>query len=210
MSVFSQFFTGPGSEAPHFTDPRKMQKFVGDQTVTKFSNNAASATGFWDAVAFNGVYTDTNFSADTYKTILNVTGSAGVLLWCIGPVMVNATDNTTFRVTVDSIAYTVVVEAYNANDRAGIGPLIMTDVFTTTNNFNTPNFTRVGVAGDFSVVHPDTNAHLFPTSTAFMLGTSMLKFNSSLLVEVKCTTAQSGTASRERRSGLCYQLLGGA
>lgn len=207
MSTLISALLNINPDAPHFRDPRRLQRFVSDQASLRFSNNAASAAGFWTAWDFAGDYLDSNWSANTYQTVVNVATGAGFLGAVVGPVMANATDTTTFRITVDGTEYTITVDAFNANDRGGLGFPAMTDIFTTPNNFDTPNNARLNT-GDAGLLALDTNAHLLPVFHSLFLGQGLLKFRTSLLVEIKQTSAQSNTASQERKAGVLYQLMG--
>lgn len=208
MSVFSQFF----QNGVHFTDPRWLPQGYGEEGVVGMSNSAASFDYFnvangWTYLGRLGTAVDTNYSADTFKTLLSVSTQAGYLAGVVGPKMVTATDTTTFRITVDGgSAVSIAIVGAGSAVRCYLGFPVPRSLYTTAD-----------VSGYGGQLASDkmrmlfgvsaTEAILLPVSRCLMQGMGLLRFTSSLLVECKTTQAQSGTAAQERQSGVIWQRM---
>lgn len=197
--------------APHFTDPRRLPKILtANGAVAKYANSSIAVAQFWVAVGISGAYTNTDFSADTYKTIVSTTG-AGYVSAIIGPSMTNNSDTTTFRITVDGTAYTITVDAYNAGDRAALGFVAGGGYYTTADQWNSP-YDFGADTGDLGILRLGSTSGLsqfWPVPHLLVNGAGMLAYSRSLVVEIKETTAQTGTANVERRAGVIYLPIGG-
>lgn len=165
----------------------------------------ASVAGFYTAIAKEGASAAITV-ADTYVTVCNLTG-AGFLFNCVSPTH-SAGFRPTIRITVDGTVYTITPSAdQTAAWRLVLGP--------TTSGISITGVSAASVAGD--IIAPNnswdsgfTNARIggvvqhggsaadflgIPTPAAIMRhGLPMLRFESSLLVEMKCNLL-SGTAN---------------
>ncbi len=209
MSTVSQFFLG----GPHFTDPRWLPKGYGDSGQVGMSNSAASFDYFstangWTYLGRLGTAVDSDYSADTFKTLLSVSTQAGYLAGVVGPKMATATDTTTFRITVDGgsavsiaivgagtsvrcfLAHSVPRNLYNVSDVSGQGDALASDKM------------RLIYGAGYSA-----EAILLPVQRGLTQGVGLVRFTSSLLVECKTTQAQTGTGSQERQSGVIWQRM---
>ena len=200
-----------GSAGPHFTDATWFQKTLAVDTTIYIRGIATTRTSqaaeFWTAaIAARGVADDTNWTADTYKTIANISG-AGLLYDAIGPAGLAGTPTTTMRITVDGVAYTIAETATTTAHRLILGACFISDstgaAFTVAANFaNGVDSINAGKTAQTVV----TNG-VWITDIGFMsmMGTPALYFGTSLLVEMKSSETNSTTTNRERSSGLIYR-----
>jgi hypothetical protein len=173
----------------NFSNPRQFGAYrvtasemnVFDSGGTGRALNVAAA---FTELARRGIQDQTDWTADTYKTILSVTG-AGCVAAIIGPTA-GGSSTTTFEITVDGFLREVAVTGLSSGERGclllGYGQLA---TFTTVNLWAT--------SGAESL---DSNKEIFTdinTGTEFipawwwmlMMGTPMLQFNQSLLIRAK-------------------------
>ncbi|CAB4165267.1 hypothetical protein UFOVP823_24 [uncultured Caudovirales phage] len=101
----------PEAGGHHFKKPWKFipsVSLVGNVTAIMGNGTAtiSSATNFFTEMARRGLQDTTNWTANTYKTLLNVTSGCGLVACVVGPTSAGA-DTTTFEITVDGILYTM-------------------------------------------------------------------------------------------------------
>lgn len=210
MSVFSQFF----NQARGVTDPRQLPRFDGLGNNTASGGIAFGGQGekypgnsnFWTDAQYgygsSGAQDDTNWTGGTYKTIVNLSG-AGWMFGCIGPCIANGADLTYFRITRDGYQWPVISWAPGTiNYRAGLG-YVLNDSSATANALMTP--TPLGNTNSVFKIGAYTVYTLVPNPLVDLIGGG-LRFEASLLVEMKVDTNQTGTGSQERRSGVLYRL----
>ena len=192
---------GGTSLGNNFSDPRKMLKL---QTIPYLDNytsvtRASTTADFWTGgVAVQGVQLDTDFAADTYKDLLDISSGAGLVTHIIGPTPA-AGDTTTFRVTVDGTAYEISVVVTLASTRAILSP----------SSFNTDwatNDTRryTAMLQEESNTQQVVPSNLWNINSLVAMGCPLLEYTTSLKVEVKNSAAVTGTGSQERRCGMMY------
>lgn len=207
MSTLQQFFGGAGNL---FTDPNRFPKWIsiGNTTTTGLNWNNQHFFGeadFWTQVNVNGLATDSNFSADTYKTLANLSGR-GVCYGVFSPAISNSGDSITLRITVDGVAYTLTAIAPGTVDyRAFWGFVLPFNVFSTSSTVGSMFGNGLNASKSVHDIATSTSGNIVGLSVCQIFGAG-LKFDTSLLVEVKVTSAQSGTANNERQAGVLYQM----
>ncbi len=197
----------------NFTDPTKFDRNlclssglrIFDSSV---SGSASSVAGFFTNGALSGVDDDTNWTADTWKTILSVSSGAGQVAALVGPTSLAGTPTTTWRITVDGIPYTIAVVHSTTAQRAVLGSAF-----------------QDGVASGYYVtayfpyrapdsVSADKTTQRFGTALGLVLphwptirvnNIPVLEYRTSLLVEAKTSENNSTTANQERRSYIMYK-----
>lgn len=209
MSTLSQLFGGNR----FLTDPTQMPIYSATSATLNTSINdfASTVAGFFtgnnDSVDRYGVQDDTNWTANTYKTILSLTATkAGYVSTLIGPTHATAGDTLIWRLTVDggAPAYVLTAGTAQANtSRIVIGNVMDNRSYTTAGRFlllNSVGAPSDGITADISAQPTWIGVHL-----AFWTGSPLLRFNSSLLVEAKASQNITATANVERRSAVVYQ-----
>lgn len=209
MSVFSQFFTTSSASGIHFADPRLMFRYFA-QSNTLWLNDYASTTSFWLELAKHGATDATSWTADTYKTLLSVSGK-GLVHNIIGPVMASTTDTSTVRITVDGVVTVITLPGSSGggtNLRAVLGPVIDPYIFSTTDRMayrvlGSDNFSTTDVFIGSGAV----NGNLISLTNADALGTPMLKFDASILIELKISAGQANTGAFETSAGVAFRTI---
>lgn len=208
MSIITQFFQG----GVHFTDPRWLPKGYFESSDLGMSNGAASFDFFstangWTYLSSLGTAVDTDYAADTWKTLLSVSTQAGYMSGVVGPTMATATDTTTFGVAVDGGAeITVAVVGAGTVPRCFLGFPIPRTLYTTADESGQGFF----MASDKSRIGPgtvSTDPILMPVQRGLLQGVGMIRFTNSLVVRCKTTQAQTATAAQERQSGVIWQRM---
>lgn len=197
-----------GSSGVNFSDPRDFHRALYAAAIFKAADNTATLTastvaGFFTQCALRGVADDTNSTADTYKTLLSVTGR-GLVSCLIGPTGLAGTPLTTFEITVDGVVTTVAITATTTGQRAALGAISNTDTFTTASEYAQ---SPVSVDATKSV---ETNASITSLIPGWhgirALGTPCLQFQVSLLIRMKTSESNSTTTNQERQSAVLYKL----
>lgn len=214
MANISTKFGLSGGGGSNFSDPRRFFRGLyaaaklGAQEGGAGTNSLSTAAGFFTEMAIRGVSDNTNWTADTYKTILSVSGVMGALAAIGGPTGLAGTPTTTFRITVDGIPQVIAVVATTTGQRACLGAIPTQD--TTGLMFVTAGYSNFGAnsinAGKDTQVFSSTQMSLMPWSTINFLGTPRLEFNTSLLVEMKTSESNSTTTNQERQSFVQYMV----
>lgn len=186
-----------------FTDPDRFAKWQPNSANLSDGTNVATAAAFFSGMDDQGVHVDTDFTADTYKTIASISG-AGEMIGAVGPTAGGA-ETTTFRITVDGVV-TAVAVLIASGDRAFLGPLSHLDqavagtgVPWTGDQDDLDGTKRISNPGSL-------DKFVFSSTAARAYGLPRLRFETSLLVEMKHSANVTATASRERRAGVFYVL----
>lgn len=197
--------------SPHFIDPTWFAKsLVGSDvlTVKGFeTTRLSSAAEFWTGgIAARGVADDTNWTADTYKTIANISGK-GLIYNIIGPTGLAGTPTTTVRITRDGLVTTIAEAASATAQRLLLGPAFPGAVTGT-------QFTVAGVFfNSLETMNAGKTAQIGATAYTWLmdilhmssLGSPGLQFSQSCLIEMKSSESNSTTTNRERSSGIIYR-----
>lgn len=207
MTRASELFGGGGGI--HFSDPWQLLPRV--STVADLFteddggfDHAASSTDFFTDMASRGLQDQTNWTADTYKTLLTVSSGKGLVAAIVGPTAGGA-ETTTFEFTVDGVLTEVPILCASG-ERAFMAALCMaSNTFTTASRFAiqggslNAGKTTLGTPGTLV----DTLLAGWPLVTA--LGTPCLKFNTSLLIRAK-HSANITNSTATAYSGVMYRL----
>jgi len=192
-------------------DPRQMPRFqtLGNSATEGVSFGGVggpplgSATAWTDTqygIGSSGAQVDSQFTGGAYKTVVSLTGR-GQLFGCVGPCIADGADTAYIRITRDgATAVEISWAPGTVNYRIGLGYITGINsayIFTTpvplanTNSvMNARNLTSYALVGGNGV-------ELFGGG---------LRFEVSLLVEMKVDTTQNATANNERRAGAWYRL----
>lgn len=215
MTIETQFGINTGGGV-HFKDPREMWKFVSESAGALQAYGAsttattAGTAGFFTEMAIRGVADDSNWSANTYKTILSVSSGAGLVSHLIGPTGLAGTPTTTFEITIDGTLYTIPVVATTTLQRAVLGALI--NELTEGGAFNTAKNYALGtksVSSDKTTDRVITSYFANIPGWGFLrtMGTPCLIFRQSLLIRMKSSEANSTTTNQERQSAVQYRMF---
>jgi len=196
----------------HYVNPTNLLQMVADASRPSLNDTGTSdvstAAAFWTTVGNWGAAVDSNFSADTWKTIANLTGP-GRMYAAIGPTASNNADITSMRFTRDggsavTITFTMTASGNRALLIATGG--LRSDAFTTGSQFS---YGGGQARIDSNRVHYNTafGVEFMPQEIAEGLGARCYDFASSLLVEMKITNAVTGTVSNERQAGVLWRKL---
>jgi len=194
---------------PHFKEPWKLLPRVGAaanigvySTVPAFVDSTAA--GFFTIeLAARGINDDTNWTANTYKTILSVTGK-GLVAAVVGCTSTSASMTTTVEFTVDGVLTEIAIPV-GAGER---GTLMITQgsgtLYTTANIYQA----RIGSlnAAKTALTAPTTACSIGTWEYLSQVGTPMLEFYTSLLIRMKHTENITGTAAQERQSAIMYRV----
>lgn len=172
---------------------------------------ASNTVGFFTAAALRGAQTSITV-ADTYVTVASVSG-AGFLVNCVSPTHSSA-HIPTIRITVDGVAYTIAPSAnHTALWRTVLGSVTTSAAITARasasiagdlafpNSPDDAGFANAPVGG---VVVSSSVISLPSPETALAYGLPVLRFESSLLVEMKCS-GLSATAV-DKQCAATYRL----
>jgi len=208
MSNFSQFVGG----GVFITDATLLPRYsVGSSSLLRVAgttNVAATTVAFYTGGVASidripsSVQDDTNWTADTYKTITTVTG-AGYFSGFVGPTAASAGDITTLEVTVDGgTAQEVAMPAQNNGDRVFAGSATGLAFFWGGTQIQPMDLAGTSSDGFIANVGGATNAYVCPLAPhdVWALGGYLVNFTSSLLVRAKHSQNLTTTTARERRS----------
>ncbi len=166
------------------------------------STDALFWTGQNDSVDRQGVQDDTNWTANTYKTILSLTATKRAFFsGFIGPTL-NSGETLQLRVTTDGAAYTS--SPYTAQvtgDRIVIGPMLPRES-TFTSAARVLGLTS-GTSSD-GITLRISETQVVATQFALLWGSPIIRCLQSLLIEARISVSLSTTTNRERRSGAYY------
>lgn len=188
MTRASELFGGGGGI--HFADPRKFQ-FVSATAANLLAYDAsntqrtAATTEFFTEMARRGLQEQTDWVADTYKTLLNVTSGAGHVASIIGPTA-GGSSTTTFEITVDGIAYTIAVPVSGSGLRAcAFAGYAGINNYTTAIDFVQPRAEALDATKTyFTDIAYNGAASVLPWNF-LMRGIPMLEYKNSLLIRAK-------------------------
>lgn len=197
----------------NFTDPKKFDRNlclssglrIFDSSV---SGSASTAAGFFTNGVLGGVDDDTNWTADTYKTLLNVSSGSGLLGALVGPTALAGTPTVTWRITVDGTAHTVAVVHSTTAQRAVLGAAFQDGG---AGSFYTSGFWPYrapdSVSSDKTTQRFGSGLGLVlpPWATIRALNIPVLEYTTSLLVECKTSETNSTTTNQERRALVTYK-----
>ncbi|MBI1778507.1 MAG: hypothetical protein HYR63_24475 [Proteobacteria bacterium] len=169
--------------------------------------------GFWtgdtNSIDRHGMYLDSSWTANTYKTLLDITSVAGFATAFVGPTLASQNDTVTWKVTIDGVSVERTITAQAATQRTLLG-LALTDSAFIVGPGGALNLFSSGVSGDLTTFYAQTASYnLLPLTVqpALSLGCTVLQFANALKVEAKTSAAINATANLEQRSGVVYQRV---
>ncbi len=167
----------------------------------------SSLAGFFTALALRGAQTSIAV-ADTYVTVANISGS-GFLANCVSPTH-TATHTPTIRITVDGTAYTIAPSAVQPlSSRMVLGPTssgasVGAIEALSLNGGSDNGFLNAAVGGLNQIVTGNTAISLMTPEGLLSYGYQLLRFESSLLVEIKCSLLSANAV--DKQCGATYIL----
>ena len=179
--------------------------FLGDDAASNTSQVAA----FWTAVDARGAYVACPTTADSFNTVVDISGSAGICSALIGPV-VATTDQCHWRITVDGKIYTV-RGSCDGGDRSVLGAIGFT-------NAQYMEWAVVHSDEDIIVINnASSSAYIWhprmPVNTGGSANTAgggaspVLGFVDSLKIEFKTQAATINVSAHFKNAGAVYYLL---
>jgi len=199
----------------HFKDPWLFQPITAVDTSLEVRDSGGtirdgSSTAFFTEMARRGLQDTTNWTANTYKTLLSVASGKGLVAGLIGGTAGGA-ETTTFEFTVDGVLTEIAVAGLASGERAVLtgsglqpapyylGTVASTDEwpFPGGEALDTDKATFTGTMGITSYV---------PPWRVFMFNNiPCLKFNQSLLIRAK-HSANITNATATAYSAIMYRL----
>lgn len=167
----------------------------------------SSAAGFFTALALRGAQASISV-ADTYVTVASLSGS-GFLVNCVSPTH-TAAFTPTFRITVDGTQYILSPSAAQTLAwRMVLGPTISggntaAGDATFVNSSLDNGFQAAQVGGLVQMGAATVLTSLPTPETVLSLGLQALRFESSLLVEMKCDLLSANAV--DKQGGATYVL----
>jgi hypothetical protein len=207
MSTLSQLLGG----GRFLSDPRQLLAVSAASGAFSFalsaaSINATTATFFTGGASSvdrgKGTDVDSNWTATTYKTIVNLTATkGGFFTGFLGPTLASGGDTVTVRYTIDGGASVTRTMTAQANAHRCYHGLLLEGSTFITEAFNR-QFKATGSPSDGTTYYSsDTDSTLIPimSDTALSLGSAMVIFQSSLLIEAQISQNLTTTTNQERR-----------
>lgn len=167
------------------------------------TGRVATTANFWTNLAGQGTAVDSNYTADTYKTILSVTGG-GYVYNIIGPTAGGA-ETTTFELTIDGVLKEVPVATVSGSRAmltCSYAPYA--DFFTTANAYNSARGT---LNAGKTIMNAADSGWLSSNQVMDFFGCQRMVFNSSFLLRIKHSANVTGTANNERQSGVYHRTF---
>lgn len=192
----------------HFSEPWLLKP--GLVTVARLlahdsggSGQASSTTAFFTEMARRGLQDTTNWTADTYKTLLTVASGKGLVAGIIGCTAGGA-ETTTFEITIDGVATTIAVGTLASGERATLfcGGIVDPAVFTTAGKVTQSDVEEL--EADKATLNRQS-AYVAPWSTMDFMSIPMLRFNQSLLIRAK-HSANIVNSTATAYSAVMYRL----
>jgi hypothetical protein len=209
MAEIGNKFGLGGGGGIHFKEPWLLKPYTAVatnfQAYESTTARASSAAAFFTELANRGVQDQTNWTSDTYKTILNVSSGKGLVAAYIGPTAGGASTHTV-EFTVDGVLTEVTIPDLASGER---GLLLACPPMAGT------TFTTAEVAMQPNGEVLDSNKRVFGAipGTPFLapwwflgaFGVPLLRFNQSLLIRAK-HSASITNSTATAYSGVQYTL----
>lgn len=190
MADIGQEFGLGAAGGIHFKEPWLLMPYTPVATSLECYDSGAGAndsatTGFFTEMARRGLQDQTNWTADTYKTLLSVPSGKGLVAGLCGPTAGGA-ETTTFEFTADGVLTEVAVGPLASGERA----LLLAHGPTTIGTFESQTNVEPGAEAldadkaTFGAV-TFTASHIFPWKMIANMAIPCLRFNQSLLIRAK-------------------------
>lgn len=162
----------------------------------------AGTTSFFTEMARRGLQDQTNWTADTYKTLLTVTSGKGLVAGIIGPTLGGA-HTTTFRITVDGVVHTIAITGASGDRCCLLSQVKTSAEFTTASQFNKVDTEALG--SDKATFGELYTTDAFIPGWRQMMDVPLLMFRKSLLIEAK-NSASITNSTATAYSAVQYRL----
>ncbi len=196
---------------PHFTDPWLAVPFsFAANSLAIVSNTGPSTvrtsdtTAFFTEAAISGLQEQTNWTANTYKTLLSVSSGKGLVSSIVGCTAGGA-ETTTFEITVDGVLGEYTITSASAERAVWSAAFLGQGAFTTASANAANLFTAATSATTYSAASPALNCQLMSWPSISTLGTPCLRFNNSLLIRAKHSTSITNSTATAY-SAVLYRL----
>jgi len=225
MSNLSDFFGAADASGDQFTNPEAMMlQRIGNGTLGWWNGGTfmpANGAGFYTGVGNRGAYVDVGGgkTADTYATILDVTGQGFCNNWWSWLAGTQGNGFHTSRITMDGKVYTLVTPNFNviASHRALYGHSYHGHSHYTyhssahlsglNRNWWTASYTEYSQSAAVEDGGGGSNA-LLPTFQHLTAGRPALRFKTGLKIEMKCSIVGASTSSYNSYAGALYSMTG--
>jgi hypothetical protein len=209
MAEIGNKFGLGGGGGVHFKEPWLLKPYTAVATTLQIYENTtartSSAAAFFTEMANRGLQDQTNWTANTYKTILNVASGKGLVAAYVGPTAGGASTHTV-EFTVDGVLTEVTIPDLASGERGLLlaCPPMPSDTFTTAAVALQPNTEVLDANKRVFGVIPGT-PYLPPWWLLGALGVPLLRFNTSLLIRAK-HSADITNSTATAYSGVQYTL----
>lgn len=197
----------PNGNGIHFNQPSQFQPIIAPVADLNIFDNGntirdSSTTAFFTQMASRGLQDTTNWTANTYKTLLTVTG-AGFVAGIVGPTAGGA-ETTTFEITTDGVLDEIAITVA-ASQRA----LLLAKYGGPTDFTSAELFMYSGVSGALGVDKATFTISSNPVGVIpgwrQMAMYPQLRFSQSLLIRAK-HSANITNATATAYSAVMYRL----
>lgn len=206
--IGSKFGLGGGGGI-NFKEPWILQPYTATAASLQIQSSGGadqtSATvAFFTEMARRGLQDTTDWTADTYKTLLSVSSGKGLVAAIVGPTP-GGSSTTTFEITVDGVLTEIAV-ATSSGKRAllsSFGAVVSGPVGT-----NVPAYAGSAALDSGKQIFSDVTASPSYIAThQFMaaFGVPQLRFNQSLLIRAKHSASITNSTATSY-SGIVYRL----
>ncbi|MGE3333614.1 MAG: hypothetical protein AB7I36_08220 [Rhodospirillaceae bacterium] len=162
----------------------------------------SATTGFFTEMARRGLQDQTNWTADTYKTLLSVTSGKGFVAAIVGPTLGGA-HTTTFRITVDGVVHTIAIVGASGDRCCLLSQVKTGSDFTTSLQYIKVD--TEALASDKATLSELYTSDGYIPGWRQMQNTPMLQFKRSLLIEAK-NSASITNSTATAYSAVMYRL----
>ena len=225
MSNLSDFFGAADASGDQFTNPEAMMlQRIGNTALGWWNSGTfkqANAAEFYTGVGNRGAYVNVGSgkTADTYATILDVTGQGFCSNWWSFLAGTQGNGFYTSRVTMDGKVYTLVTPNFNiiASHRALYGHTYHGHSNYTYHDaaarsgLNRNYWTAGYLDQSQSVAVEDGTSGqnvLLPTFEHLTAGRPALRFKTGLKIEMKCSIVGATTSAYNSYAGALYSMTG--
>lgn len=202
----------------HFRDPWLFAPYHAAATSIQVIDSGntfrtSATTAYFTEMARRGLQDTTNWTANTYKTILSVSSGTGLVAGYIGCTAGGA-ETHTVEITVDGVLKELIISGMASGERAMLlaAGAPMVDFFTTTSGVSTYGWASPSTEAldsnkqIFGAVGTVANDVSFPTwSTLQFQAVPLLRFNRSLLIRAK-HSANITNSTATAYSAVMYRL----
>ncbi len=196
---------GGGKSGPHFTDPWLLGPpiTVANGSLLAYegaTERLATVTAYWTMFNYQGTAANTDYTADAWKNIVNITGK-GLMGGAVGPVAGGA-ETTTFGITRDGLPEVEIPVLLASGQRAVLAGSGNAAIYNSNTALAQGDMLQLN-AGK-TILSAPTSAFVMAWNVRRLLNLSSLRFDVSLLVRIKHSANVTGTANNERQSGVIH------